>query len=70
MRSQLFAPRLVHAFAVIRGPWSLARGPRPVTWWPLRTGPRCLVPVTWWPWAALPGLSLHARAWWPVFVIR
>ena len=40
MRSQLFAPRLVHAFAVIRGPWSLARGPRPVTWWPLRTGPR------------------------------
>jgi len=39
MRSQLFAPRLVHAFAVIRGPGGLGRGPRPVTWWPLPGGP-------------------------------
>ena len=39
MRSQLFAPRLVHAFAVIRGPGDLGRGPWPVTWWPLPGGP-------------------------------
>lgn len=49
--AQLFAPRLMSTCAVIRsqvsawcavirGPGDLARGPRPVTWWPLRTGPR------------------------------
>jgi hypothetical protein len=79
--AQLFAPRYVHTFAVIRsqvctyvrsysralvpGPWSpagdlVAAPDRAAPWWP----------VTWWPWSPLPGLSLHARAWWPVFVIR
>ena len=62
--AQLFAPRLVHALAVIRSQVSACVSSYS------RAGGRDLVamvpgpwPVTWWP---LPG----ARAWWPLFVIR
>lgn len=45
--------------------WWPGRTGGPGPWWPGRTGgrgPRCLVAAR--P-AALPGLSLHRRAWWP-----